>query len=282
MAAFGCVGFRPWSGASSEEEEEAYQNPQLEVIAAAAQTATEAYRTSILALGSSAQRAMARSAPGPSPSPSPSPHARRQAHRPALIDEREVVGDDWLVQDVQPPSRKRRELGSLGGILSSDTVRPPRERKRARLSTAERRHLGPDAHAFRASEAEGVSRESLDRRSAVPPPHVEPTGGTDHVSGSGSESSGQEDDSLPVLTHGVRRADTGERVTDSARSTEAPTAGEGQGRFMDMGVGAVPERRPCADTLRQCGPFLAPTPVGLARVKVKIEGSVFLIPLPAA
>ena len=285
---FRCVGFRPVSSMPSEdeevEEEDMYHNPLLEDITASPQTAAEAYRSSILALGSSTHRAMARVAVT---APTSSSQAQRPAHRPALIDEREMVGDDWLIDDLQPSSRKRRDHGTLGGILSSDSVRPAREHKRARLST-KHRHPGRDAgdgDAFRTSEAEGAPHENLSGRDAVSP-LCSAVDGVDRVACSRSESGGEEDKPLPVLSHGVRGAETSERLTGSACSVQATASsfvrGEELRRLTDCRAGPAPERLSCGERSRLCDPpFLASAPARLARVKVKIEGSVFLIPLPA-
>ena len=265
----GCVGFRPVSSVSSEEEEEVYQNPQLEDIVASSQTATEAYRSSILALGSSTQRAVARAA---ITRPSPSSQTQHQVHKPALIDEREMVGDDWLIDDVQPPSRKRRDRSNLGGILSSDSIRPAREGKRARLST-KRKHQGLDA---------GNDDTSYERRDTVSSV-CNSMDNVDFVTNSGSESCSEEgDEPLPVLPCRVRGAETCERLTDNACSVEASARGEELRSLTDSRVGLSAEHLSSADGSRQGGPFPASTPARLARVKVKIEGSVFLIPLPAA
>ena len=267
-----------------EEEEDVYRNPRLEDITASPQTAAEAYRSSILALGSSTHRAMARVAVT---TPTSLPQAQRPAHRPALIDEREMVGDDWLIDDLQPSSRKRRDYGTLGGILSSDSVRPARERKRARLST-KHRHTGQDTgdgDAFRTSGAEGVPHENLSGRDAVSP-LCSTEDGADRIACSGSESGSEEDQLLPVLSHSVRGAETSERLSGSACSVQATSSsfvrGEELRRLTDSRAGPAPEHLSCAERSRPCDPpFLASAPARLSRVKVKIEGSVFLIPVPA-
>ena len=262
------------------EEEDVYRNPRLEDITASPQTAAEAYRSSILALGSSTHRAMARVAVT---TPTSLPQAQRPAHRPALIDEREMVGDDWLIDDLQPSSRKRRDYGTLGGILSSDSVRPARERKRARLST-KHRHTGQDTgdgDAFRTSGAEGVPHENLSGRDAVSP-LCSTVDGADRIACRGSESGSEEDQLLPVLSHSVRGAETSERLSCSVQATSSFIRGEELRRLTDSRAGPAPEHLSCAERSRPCDPpFLASAPARLSRVKVKIEGSVFLIPVPA-
>ena len=274
---------------SDDDEEEVYHNPQLEELTFSSQTATETYRNSIRALGSSTQRAAVTK-----PSVTSS-RTKNNSPRPALIEEQEMVGDDWLVDDLKPSSRKRRDRSSIGSMLSSDSVRPAREQKRARLSTKQK-HLAADSDSSDAA-VEGTSAERCsdeferdrrnpserDRRNPSPLKHTV-TNRVYHVESSDSDCGNVSESTLPVLSHYSRREQTGRRQTEGTLGAEHLTVEEGLHRVTDS-ENAQEDRTIVShlNTSGQHGPSGSASAVSprLARVKVKIEGSVFLIPLPA-
>ncbi|XP_076449384.1 tonsoku-like protein [Babylonia areolata] len=298
----------PGDSASSDEgEADVYRNPQLEDLVASSQSATETYRSSILALGSSTQRAEVRASVS-----KPARRSQRDASQPALLSEQEMVGDDWLIDDLQPSSRKRRDRSSLGGMLSSDSVRPARDSKRARLTTKRRGTVTkPDCgDGIQTSETEDLNdawlsaEESCHENGLSSPErdshHNSRLSSSTKLSNSSmhrvvpviSDScSGEEEESLPRLTNSVRRMDASVRTlnvmdgevlcgeqTEQAprRLSDGQRVGEDLGMHLSLGD-------PAGET---GGHFVPPpsattVPTQLARVKVRIEGSVFLIPLPA-
>ncbi|KAL8575935.1 hypothetical protein ACOMHN_027333 [Nucella lapillus] len=291
--------------ASSEEEDTpaVYNNPRLEHLSASSQSATEAYRTSILALGSSTQRAEVRASVA-------KPARRRDTHRPALVSEQEMVGDDWLIDDLQSASRKRRERGTLGGMLSSDSVRSVREHKRARLTTKHkssviksdcndiiwtsetedsnqqnRSRLSPGGphHEYRSSSPADISHNS---RSSSSSTQVSKSG-LNRVVSNCSDSSSRDEESLPILSHSVKRTDV--RFPHNITDPEDSAGGDEEPAGRRLSDGQENQTRQPSQTLPAVetgnhfnasqAVFVSPQ---LARVKVRIEGSVFLIPLPAA
>lgn len=287
------LSFRPAETLSSEGEEEGglYQNPQLEDIAASSQTATEAYRTSILALGSSAQRAVVRATTTTTTKPASSSQPGRRDPRPALIAAGEAVGDDWLIEDVQPTGRKRRDRSSVDGMLSSDSIRTAKGNKRARLSNL-RRHVERDSDSDSGSRTSGRENTLLENPSAqsnTSSPSLHPSGSQklDQVAARRLASDSEDDDFLPVL-NSARRSVSVERLADIMRDTEHSGREEGEsGRWTHRRTEGEGERSVhgaglSVDTSQQQPPSVAVlVPAHPSRVKVKIEGAVFLIPIPA-
>ncbi len=109
-----------------EEEENVYLNPSLEGIEALnPSTATNVYKNVMASVGSAATRGSSQQA---------CPAHRELASQAAVIAEDELVGDDWLIEDVRPTNKRKHtdidKLFATGGVPRSQ--RDPVDRGQTR------------------------------------------------------------------------------------------------------------------------------------------------------
>ncbi|XP_067651878.1 tonsoku-like protein isoform X2 [Haliotis asinina] len=110
-------------GGNSDEEvavlsetanQEFYPNPRLEDLGPH-RSATDNYRHAMTGIGSASQRAAVR---GPAYHNSVTPKSHTDSS--ALLDADDFVGDDWLIDDIQPQKRKKLDIG---GVFSTSGSR---------------------------------------------------------------------------------------------------------------------------------------------------------------
>ena len=248
--------------ASSDEDEQLYDNPHLLDSVQSEESPAMAYHRSIVAVGSSLQRVQMRES-----SAKVFTDCSSRSCLPALLGDEETVGDDWLVDDVPTANGKRRGVRDLARTSKSYL-----EHKRPRA--APMHHSPPISNDRNLSNYCSVHENSSLSRTASP-------------GGSPGQPNTTDPDLLecqPRVLPSRERNNGGDDIRDGsislATSGLVSLPGVSGLCFKKSCSSAVPAAR-VSDDIADDGNVLFSSPQTM-RVRVKVVESVFLIPIPDA
>ncbi|XP_071086168.1 tonsoku-like protein [Haliotis cracherodii] len=261
------------------DSQDFYPNPRLEDLGPHS-SATDNYRHAMSGIGSASQRAAVRGSVYDK-SATPKTHTDSSA----LLDADHFVGDDWLIDDIQPQKRKKLDIG---GVFSTSGSRKSTDSKRQKCDTSRRKSFVIDDDV---DDDSGAS----DNRMEAAPSNLDVLSVDDFTEDFVMSSFSVNSDSIVQSQSSANRSKLSTKTkprqmkltnftTQENRSTQRSFSGFQRENIDEFG----PSQNGFSTTTDHEGTGLPQsthqnetlTSTGVMRLKVTIDGQMLLVPIP--